>query len=171
MPCAPSSSGSSGTAANGSRVLDVSTVVWLDVDRFHGIEIEEFPARIAQVALWMTDHQMNLRISEEFGSYYHRLPLRTSPNIVYGSGKGDAPCLRYIPMCHLDPSWIASGSLLTIQEATLFHLGVLSSTMHTAWMRAVCGRMKSDYQYSAGIVYNNDGKLQEIVADFRSYLS
>ncbi|MFZ2224955.1 MAG: DNA methyltransferase [Candidatus Deferrimicrobium sp.] len=432
-----------------SGFLDISRIVWLDVDRFHGIEIEEFPAQIAQVALWMTDHQMNLRISEEFGSYYHRLPLRTSPNIVYGPEKGNAlridwsavvdpkdlsfilgnppfvgkkeqtpsqkadvmrtflsvkgagvldyvacwyrkaadymagnPAVRaafvstnsitqgeqvgilwkdlasrgvqihfahrtfqwsseargkaavhcviigfalhdvpekrlfdyetpksdpheiragrinpylvdapsvlledrerplsanapiiskgseatdfghlilsreersslisvspeaepwiypfvggeelinetkryclwlvgvppeklrrsalmmkridavrqarlaskkartrewaalptlftenrqpasrylaipkvsserraYIPMRHLDPSWIASGSLLTIQEATLFHFGVLSSTMHMSWMRAVCGRMKSDYQYSAGIVYNN----------------
>lgn len=64
-----------------SGFLDISRIVWLDVDRFYGIEIEEFPAQIAQVALWMTDHQMNLRISEEFGSYYHRLPLRTSPNI------------------------------------------------------------------------------------------
>ena len=70
--------------------LNISDIVWLDVDRFYGIEIEEFPAQIAQVALWMTDHQMNLRISEEFGSYYHRLPLRTSPNIVYGPEKGNA---------------------------------------------------------------------------------
>jgi type I restriction-modification system DNA methylase subunit len=73
-----------------SGFLDISRIVWLDVDRFYGIEIEEFPAQIAQVALWMTDHQMNLRISEEFGSYYHRLPLRTSPNILYGPEKGNA---------------------------------------------------------------------------------
>lgn len=73
-----------------SGFLDISRIVWLDVDRFYGIELEEFPAQIAQVALWMTDHQMNLRISEEFGSYYHRLPLRTSPNIVYGPEKGNA---------------------------------------------------------------------------------
>ncbi len=72
------------------RITDVSNIICLNVDRFHGIEIEEFPAQIAQVALWMTDHQMNLRISEEFGSYYHRLPLRTSPNIVYGPEKGNA---------------------------------------------------------------------------------
>ena len=73
-----------------SGFLNISDIVWLDVDRFYGIEIEEFPAQIAQVALWMTDHQMNLRISEEFGSYYHRLPLRISPNIVYGPEKGNA---------------------------------------------------------------------------------
>jgi hypothetical protein len=73
-----------------SGFLDISRIVWLDVDRFYGIEIEEFPAQIAQVALWMTDHQMNLRISVEFGSYYHRLPLRPSPNILYGPEKGNA---------------------------------------------------------------------------------
>jgi hypothetical protein len=40
-------------------------------------------------------------------------------------------------------------------NASLSHFGILTSTMHMAWMRAVCGRLKSDYQYSAGIVYNN----------------
>jgi len=66
-------------------VLDVSQIVWLDVDQFYGIEIEEFPAQIAQVALWMTDHQMNMRISEEFGQYFRRLPLKKSPNIMHGN--------------------------------------------------------------------------------------
>ena len=43
---------------------------------FYGIEIEEFPAQIAQVALWLTDHQMNVEeYSEEFGQYFRRLPL------------------------------------------------------------------------------------------------
>ena len=46
-----------------------------DVDQFYGIEIEEFPAQIAQTALWLMDHQMNLRVSEEFGQYFSRLPL------------------------------------------------------------------------------------------------
>jgi hypothetical protein len=64
--------------------LDVSEIVWIDVDQFYGIEVEEFPAQIAQVALWMTDHQMNMQISEEFGQYFRRLPLKKSPNIVCG---------------------------------------------------------------------------------------
>ena len=42
-----------------------------------------------------------------------------------------------------------------IPHATIFHFGVLSSAMHMAWVRSVCGRLKSDYRYSAGIVYNN----------------
>jgi hypothetical protein len=66
-------------------MLDVGTILFVDVDQFYGIEIEEFPAQIAQVALWMTDHQMNLRVSEEFGQYFARLPLKKAPNIVHGN--------------------------------------------------------------------------------------
>ncbi len=65
--------------------LDVSDIVWLDVDQFYGIEIEEFPAQIAQVAMWLTDHQMNQQISEEFGNYFARLPLKKSATIVCGN--------------------------------------------------------------------------------------
>lgn len=53
----------------------------IDVDQFYGIEIEEFPAQIAQVALWLIDHQMNVRISEEFGMYFARIPLKSTPHI------------------------------------------------------------------------------------------
>jgi hypothetical protein len=61
----------------------------------------------------------------------------------------------YLPIGFCPVDWVASGSSLIIPEATLGHLGILSSAMHMAWMRYVCGRMKSDYQYSAQIVYNN----------------
>jgi hypothetical protein len=63
--------------------LDVSTIVFVDVDQFYGIEIEEFPAQIAQVALWMTDHQMNQAVSSEFGQYFARLPLKKAPSIIH----------------------------------------------------------------------------------------
>lgn len=58
---------------SGQQVLDVQTLINIDVDQFYGIEIEEFPAQIAQVALWLTDHQMNMKISEEFGAYFARI--------------------------------------------------------------------------------------------------
>ena len=61
----------------------------------------------------------------------------------------------YLPAGFLPPRVIASGSALIIPGATLYHFGVLSSAMHMAWMRYTCGRMKSDYQYSSQIVYNN----------------
>jgi len=69
----------------GSRFLDIHQEISVDVDQFYGIEIEEFPAQIAQVAMWLMDHQMNLRVSEEFGMYFARIPLKTSPHIVNGN--------------------------------------------------------------------------------------
>jgi len=69
----------------GQQVFDITELLKLDVDHFYGIEIEEFPAQIAQVAMWLMDHQMNMRISEEFGQYFLRLPLRKSPNIHYAN--------------------------------------------------------------------------------------
>ena len=69
----------------GQRVVDIFHLVGVNVDQFYGIEIEEFPAQIAQVALWLVDHQMNLKVSEEFGAYFARIPLTTSPHIVHGN--------------------------------------------------------------------------------------
>ena len=60
---------------------DLSVV---NVDQFSGIEVGEFPARIAETALWMMDHIMNTRLSLEFGQSYVRIPLRTAPRIVHG---------------------------------------------------------------------------------------
>jgi len=58
-------------------------------------------------------------------------------------------------MGFLEPSVIATNKLYTIDGGTLYHFGVLQCAMHMAWTNTVCGRLKSDYQYSAGIVYNN----------------
>ena len=70
---------------SGQGVLDVREIIWLDVDMMYGIEYEEFPARIAEVAMWLMDHQMNMLISNEFGQYFVRLPLKKSANIVHGN--------------------------------------------------------------------------------------
>ncbi len=69
----------------GSRFLNIHQELTLDVDQFYGIEIEDFPAQIAQVALWLIDHQMNLKVSEEFGMYFARIPLTTTPHIVHAN--------------------------------------------------------------------------------------
>jgi hypothetical protein len=60
----------------------IESIVWLDVDMMYGIEYEEFPARIAEVAMWLIDHQMNRLISNEFGQYFARLPLKKAAKIV-----------------------------------------------------------------------------------------
>ncbi|GAB4124629.1 MAG: N-6 DNA methylase [Wenzhouxiangellaceae bacterium] len=71
--------------ASSQMMLDVHSIIQLDVDQFYGIEIEEFPSLIAQVALWLTDHQMNMRVGAEFGMYFARIPLTTSPHIVHAN--------------------------------------------------------------------------------------
>lgn len=62
---------------------------------------------------------------------------------------------RYIPMDYLSANIIPGDKLFCMQGATLFHFGILTSNVHMAWTRAVCGRLKSDYSYSNTIVYNN----------------
>lgn len=69
----------------GQYVTDVSTLSKIDVDAFYGIEYEEFASQIAQVAMWLIDHQMNMKLSAEFGEYYKRLPLKKSATIVHGN--------------------------------------------------------------------------------------
>lgn len=69
----------------GQLVLDVELGSGIDVDAFYGIEIEEFPVRIAQVALWLVDHQMNIALSKELGFHYLRLPLKKAPHITIGN--------------------------------------------------------------------------------------
>lgn len=62
---------------------------------------------------------------------------------------------RYIPIEYLTADVIAGNKLFQMPNASLYHFGVLTSNVHMAWMRAVCGRLKSDYSYSNTIVYNN----------------
>ena len=66
----------------GTAAFNVADLTRVNVDQFHGIEINKFPARIAETALWMMDHIMNNRLSLEFGEAYARIPLTTSPSIL-----------------------------------------------------------------------------------------
>lgn len=62
---------------------------------------------------------------------------------------------KYIPMGFMSPEVVAGDANMVIPDATLYHFGVITSSMHMAWMRTVAGRLKSDYRYSSDIVYNN----------------
>lgn len=62
---------------------------------------------------------------------------------------------RYIPLGFVSPEIIVNDAVQIIPNATLYHFGVLTSNVHMAWVRTVCGRLKSDYRYSKDIVYNN----------------
>ena len=65
--------------------LKVNLLIKVNVSQFYGIEIDEFASQIAQVGMWLIDHQMNLKVSDIFGQYFVRLPLRDSAKIVHGN--------------------------------------------------------------------------------------
>jgi len=81
---------------HGQREFDVTTLSKLDVDRFYGIEIEEFSARIAETAMWMMDHIMNNELSLAFGKNYARIPLKKSATILHADAL-ETDWARFLP--------------------------------------------------------------------------
>lgn len=69
----------------GQLVTDISTIIQVDVNQFAGIEYDEFAVRVAEVAMWLIDHQMNVKVSNTFGQYFVRLPLKKAAKIVNGN--------------------------------------------------------------------------------------
>ncbi|MDR2755887.1 MAG: hypothetical protein LBC20_09290 [Planctomycetaceae bacterium] len=67
------------------KLLDIDHYIKVNVNQFYGIEIVEFPSKIAQVALWLMDHQMNLAVMKRFGKYYIRIPLNVSASIHFAN--------------------------------------------------------------------------------------
>jgi hypothetical protein len=70
---------------SGQLVTDINTIIQVDVDQLAGIEYDEFAVRVAEVAMWLIDHQMNIKVSNEFGQYFVRLPLKKAAKIVHGN--------------------------------------------------------------------------------------
>ena len=70
---------------SGQLVTDISSIIQVDVDQFAGIEYDEFAVRVAEVAMWLIDHQMNIKVSNQFGQYFVRLPLTKAAKIVHGN--------------------------------------------------------------------------------------
>ncbi|MDR2340156.1 MAG: class I SAM-dependent DNA methyltransferase, partial [Deltaproteobacteria bacterium] len=89
----------------------------------------------------------------EFPLSFHNMRLPDSAYLAIPEVSSERRA--YIPIAFLPPKVMASNLLKVVEGATLYHFGVLTSNVHMAWVRAVCGRLKSDYRYSAVIVYNN----------------
>jgi hypothetical protein len=70
---------------SGQLWTNVSEIIQVDVDQFFGIEYDEFAVRVAEVAMWLIDHQMNMKVSNTFGQYFVRLPLKKAAKIVNGN--------------------------------------------------------------------------------------
>jgi len=150
--------------ASEQSLLDVHSLINLNVDQFFGIEIEEFPAQIAQVALWLMDHQMNQLVSEEFGLYFARIPLQTSSTIVCGNA------LRIdwetvIPARHVsyimgNPPFVGKNFRSDEQKADMerIFLGLKSASSLdyvTAWYRKAIDYMKDEPSIHAAFVSTN----------------
>ncbi len=70
---------------SGQQFIDIKLFIKVDVDQFYGIEYDEFAVRIAEVAMWLIDHQMNMKVSHQFGQFFVRLPLTKAAKIIHGN--------------------------------------------------------------------------------------
>ena len=144
--------------ATGQRHLDIFQLVQVNVNQFYGIEIEEFPAQIAQVALWLTDHQMNMRVSEEFGQYFRRLPLIHSAAIHCGNALrmdwNDVISAEQVDYILGNPPFVGSKFLTDSQreDMDVVFAGVKSAGVLdyvTAWYMKAVGYVRGDDKISA----------------------
>ena len=122
--------------------LDATILSRINVDQFYGIELGEFPVRIAETALWMMDHIMNNRLSLECGHTYARIPLKTSPNIVLGDAlEIDWPDILMPEHCNYvfgNPPFVGAKYQKTLQRTQvrrIANLGRSGGTLDyvTAW--------------------------------------
>lgn len=134
------------------RVLDVAELSRLSIGNFYGIEIDEFAAKVAEVALYLIDHQMNTELSHAFGQYFARLPLTHSPHIVHGNAlrlkwEDVVPCteLSYILG---NPPFVGSKLMNAQQRA---ELAEITSNIHGAGiLDYVCGWYIKAARYMQG---------------------
>ena len=125
------------------REMYTETISLIDVDQFYGIEIGEFPARIAETAMWMMDHIMNNRLSLEFGQIYARIPLRTSPHIMHGDAL-ETEWSELLPpeACSFvfgNPPFVGAKFQTDVQRAQVHRIAALGKTggtldYVTAWL-------------------------------------
>ncbi|WPL17032.1 hypothetical protein Thiowin_02018 [Thiorhodovibrio winogradskyi] len=118
--------------ASGQQELDAAELSLLDVDQFHGIEILEFPARIAETALWMMDHIMNTRLSLEFGQSYVRIPLRAAPRILNADAL-EMDWAEFLPpaRCHIllgNPPFVGAKYQSAVQRAQVRRIAALGQS-------------------------------------------
>lgn len=140
---------------------------------------EEFINNLPRYCLWLKDstatdrksspeiarRMLAVKTMREASTKVPTQKLADTPYLFGETRQTDKPYLlipsvssenrRFVPIGYMGPEVIASNLVFMLPNASLYHFGVLCSTMHNAWMRTVCGRMKSDYRYSNTIVYNN----------------
>lgn len=151
---------------------DATELSVINVDQFYGIEIGEFPARIAETALWMMDHIMNNRLSLEFGQSYVRIPLRRAPHIAHSDAlETDWSTLLSPQKCSYvlgNPPFIGAKYQTDSQRAQVRRIAVLGGNGGTldyvaAWF-LTAGKYIQQSQTRIGFVATNSITQGEQVA-------
>ena len=150
--------------ATNQLILDISELLKVNVEQFYGIEYENFPCRIAQVGMWLIDHQMNMRVSDEFGIYHARLPLTQSATIVHGNALR-IDWADVVPKFELsyilgNPPFLGARMMSAIQKdelnivfGKLKNIGNLDYV--TAWYKKASDMMKNTRMRSAFVSTNS----------------
>ena len=146
--------------------------LWLD--GISPAELRSMPAVMERVAACKSARENSPAAAiRKFAEIPHLYAQRTQPNIpkldddgnpLFPDGQRHYNLLvpevsserrKYVPMGYVANEVVTNNLVKLIPNATLYHFGILESNVHMAWMRAVCGRLKSDYRYSKDVVYNN----------------
>jgi hypothetical protein len=132
--------------------LDISHLLKVTVEQFYGIEYEDFPCQIAQVGMWLMDHQMNIRAAEQFGMYYARLPLTQSATIVNGNALA-IDWESVVPKHELsyilgNPPFVGARVMSEVQKADMLSVfdntkGVGNLDYVTAWYKKAAELMQN----------------------------
>lgn len=119
------------------------------------VELRKMPKVMERIELCRQDRLSGAADRQKLASTPSLFRETKNPQNFILMPKVSSERRKYIPAGFLDENTISTDLNFIIPDATLYHFGILESNIHMAWMRAVCGRLKSDYRYSANIVYNN----------------
>ena len=118
-------------------------------------ELRSMPLVLRRIELCKEDRLSGASDRQKLADTPHLFREQRNPDTYIIVPATSSERRRYIPLGFMDKDTIPTNSAVIIPDATLYHFGILTSNVHMAWMRVVCGRLKSDYRYSKDIVYNN----------------
>lgn len=128
--------------------------LWLkNISKYEWDYISEIQERVDAVRLFRSESSAKpTRDKAQMSEQFFFAPHTGNPYLLIP--RVSSQRRKYVPIGFMDGDTVASDSNMIVQDAKKYDFGILTSTMHMAWMRAVCGRLKSDYRYSASVVYN-----------------
>ncbi len=120
------------------------------------MELRKMPLVMERISLCRQDRLASPDAGrQKLADTSHLFRETMNPDFYVAVPKVSSERRRYVPIGFLTGDTIPTDLLFIIPNATLYHFGILTSNVHMAWMRVVCGRLKSDYRYSKDVVYNN----------------